>query len=359
MIVSRFMLAGVFSLQLCPSASLVHCSRGVSALTAGVSARTTAPSSPLCRHHPLESKRWAHTTARGGSPMAIDAALASPALDFLGAALKIGWRVLAALIAALVAARAVVLPAISVRVAPLLSGWLNRISSVAASLSSRADNWAQQAASQQALSEQARGQQAASARGQQAWSAIPLDVPVAPAPSAPQPLSASAVLSEAAIREAVAGLKVRQIKSELASLGVPHADAIEKSDLVERLVQLRLTGADQKAAPTAPPPPPPPPAAPPAAPPATPPPEVYTATEMEDAFSDFPSNLGVDPKDAMEQAERMLNDPEGAALMQEMQSNPRMMQVAMDLAMNGEAAAMKYQNDKEVMTLLEKLARFS
>ena len=60
----------------------------------------------------------------------------------------------------------------------------------------------------------------------------------------------------------------------------------------------------------------------------------------------------------MAQANRMMSDPEGMKLMMEMQSNPRVMQAAMDIATNGEAAAAKYANDKEVIELVEKLQRF-
>jgi hypothetical protein len=47
------------------------------------------------------------------------------------------------------------------------------------------------------------------------------------------------------------------------------------------------------------------------------------------------------------------------ALMMEMQSNPRVMEAAMDIAMNGEEAAEKYATDEEVMALLRKLEGFN
>ena len=74
-------------------------------------------------------------------------------------------------------------------------------------------------------------------------------------------------------------------------------------------------------------------------------------------FEGFAKNLGVEPSEAVAQAEKMMSDPEGARLMAELQSNPRVMQAAMDMAMNGEAAAAKYENDAELMALLYKLEK--
>ena len=150
-------------------------------------------------------------------------------------------------------------------------------------------------------------------------------------------------------------MRVKAIKAELTSLGVSHADAVEKIDLVERLVQARRSPPPPAAAAAPPPPPPSPP---------PPPPEVVTEEEMETAFANaggfdgMASNMGVDPKEAMAQAEKMMADPEGAQLMMEMQSNPKVMQAAMDIAVNGEAAALKYENDPDVMALLQKLEKF-
>ena len=165
------------------------------------------------------------------------------------------------------------------------------------------------------------------------------------------------------MRESVTKMRVKEIKAELTSLGVRHADAVEKLDLVERLVQARMN--PQASAP-APAPPPPPAAAPPPPPSPT---EVFTAEEMERQFAQNPeaaaaafdnmaNNLGVDASEAMAQAEKMMNDPEAAKVMMEMQNNPRVMQAAMDIAMNGEAAAQKYASDPEVIALLQKLEKF-
>ena len=148
-------------------------------------------------------------------------------------------------------------------------------------------------------------------------------------------------------------MRVKELKAELNQLGASHADAVEKEDLIERLVQARLN-----------PPPAPPTAAPP--PPPAPPP-TYSAADVESAFASgdgaafegMASNLGVDPQEAMAQANRMMSDPEGAKLMMEMQANPKVMSAAMDIAMNGEAAAEKYASDPEVLALLQKLERFN
>ena len=74
-----------------------------------------------------------------------------------------------------------------------------------------------------------------------------------------------------------------------------------------------------------------------------------------DAFKEAGSEFG---KEFGKQMEMMMSDPEGAKLMSEMQSNPRVMNAAMDIAMNGEAAAAKYANDPEVLQLLQKLEKF-
>jgi len=67
-----------------------------------------------------------------------------------------------------------------------------------------------------------------------------------------------------------------------------------------------------------------------------------------------PPGMG-DPATAMAQVERMMEDPEGRALMMEIQSNPAVMAAAMDIATNGENAALKYEDNAEVMNYLRKL----
>ena len=152
----------------------------------------------------------------------------------------------------------------------------------------------------------------------------------------------------ASIREAVSSMRVKEITTELASLGVDKGDAIQKEDLVEKLVQARMGGGVAAAPPveTAPAP---------------------TKSALGDAFAKAPKkekkkkkgmfggggggkgaganpfagganpftgpdpfgfgspfgadpmagfdgfadNLGVDPQEAMEQAAKMMDDPDG------------------------------------------------
>mmetsp|Transcript_17439 Transcript_17439/g.52683 ORF Transcript_17439/g.52683 Transcript_17439/m.52683 type:complete len:350 (+) Transcript_17439:61-1110(+) len=64
-----------------------------------------------------------------------------------------------------------------------------------------------------------------------------------------------AAAGEAEIREEVGSLRAREIKRELEALGVDAADAFDKEELVERLVQARLRGdappVEEAAAPSA------------------------------------------------------------------------------------------------------------
>ena len=77
------------------------------------------------------------------------------------------------------------------------------------------------------------------------------------------------------------------------------------------------------------------------------------------ARADFASELGVDPKDAMAQAEAMASNPDAMAMMMRMQANPRVMEAVMDIAMNGEAAAAKYENDEEVLAMMQEMEKLS
>lgn len=282
------------------------------------------------------------------------------ALDATGLALKLAWR----LAALLVAVRVVRVP----RVAKPISGVLSKALRWA---SLAADVWHQKATTEYNTAERVRS----AARATKAAAAAAVPSPPPPPPPATPPSSPPATTttaaastgaqqSEAEVRQSVNALKVRQIKAELDSLGVRHADAVEKVDLVERLVKARRNPPASAPPPSAAPAPPPP------ASPPSPPPEVFTAEQMKGAFdgSDpaaaaaafdgMANNMGVDPADAMAQANKIFSDPEGAKLMMEMQNNPKVMQAAMDIAMNGEAAAQKYANDPEVMELLTKLERF-
>ena len=155
----------------------------------------------------------------------------------------------------------------------------------------------------------------------------------------------------ASIREAVSSMRVKEITTELASLGVDKGDAIQKEDLVEKLVQARMGGGVAAAPPVE-----------------TAPDTAPTKSALGDAFAKAPKkekkkkkkgmfggggggkgaganpfagganpftgpdpfgfgspfgadpmagfdgfadNLGVDPQEAMEQAAKMMDDPDG------------------------------------------------
>ena len=55
------------------------------------------------------------------------------------------------------------------------------------------------------------------------------------------------------------------------------------------------------------------------------------------------------------QIERIMAHPEGPALMQRVAANPGLMQAAMELAQEGDAAAAKYADNREVMDFVKKL----
>jgi hypothetical protein len=157
--------------------------------------------------------------------------------------------------------------------------------------------------------------------------------------------------SEAALLNEIGQMRVKQIKQELDELGVPHADAVEKSELVDRLVRARKAvgardGAIAVGSRTAATP-----ANPPAAPAAPPPPPSTSAASgapyrfgLED-MADLPEGVlpeNVSKESALEAMNQLMNDPKGFELLMELQSNPRVMQAAMEMSTGGEAAAQKY-----------------
>ena len=159
-------------------------------------------------------------------------------------------------------------------------------------------------------------------------------------------------------------MRVKQIKQELDELGVPHADAVEKSELVDRLVRARKAvgardGAIAVGARTAATP-----ANPPAAPAAPPPPPSTSAASgapyrfgLED-MADLPEGVlpeNVSKESALEAMNQLMNDPKGFELLMELQSNPRVMQAAMEMSTGGEAAAQKYAKDPEVQRYMERV----
>jgi hypothetical protein len=164
--------------------------------------------------------------------------------------------------------------------------------------------------------------------------------------------------SEAALLNEIGQMRVKQIKQELNELGVPHADAVEKSELVDRLVRARKAVGSRTAATPANPP------AAPAAPAAPPPPPSTSAASgapyrfgLED-MADLPEGVlpeNVSKESALEAMNQLMNDPKGFELLMELQSNPRVMQAAMEMSTGGEAAAQKYAKDPEVQRYMERV----
>ena len=155
-------------------------------------------------------------------------------------------------------------------------------------------------------------------------------------------------------------MRVKQIKQALDELSVPHADAVEKSELVERLVRARKAAAAGTRTAASP-------ATPPAVPRAPPPPPPSTSAasgapyrfEFDD-MADLPDGVlpeNVSKESALEAMNQLMSDPKGLELMMELQSNPRVMQAAMEMSTGGEAAAQKYANDPEVQRYIERVQR--
>lgn len=175
------------------------------------------------------------------------------------------------------------------------------------------------------------------------------------APSAGVPGS-----SEADLLNEIGQMRVKQIKQALDELSVPHADAVEKSELVERLVRARKAAAAGTRTAASP-------ATPPAAPRAPPPPPPSTSAASGapyrfglDDMADLPDGVlpeNVSKESALEAMNQLMSDPKGLELMMELQSNPRVMQAAMEMSTGGEAAAQKYANDPEVQRYIERVQR--
>jgi hypothetical protein len=123
---------------------------------------------------------------------------------------------------------------------------------------------------------------------------------------------------DAAMRAEISAMRVRQIKEELEALGAAHADAFEKEDLIQRLMEARrqapADGAPAGGAPTTE--------------------QIVEGTQM------------------------FMADPDGPAILEQMQRNPHLMQAAMDIADNGVDRS-KYADDEEVMEFLRKLEQIT
>lgn len=113
------------------------------------------------------------------------------------------------------------------------------------------------------------------------------------------------------LRGQVEAMRVKQIKAELDKLGVAHDDAFEKEDLVQRLLDAK--NGPQGEAPSFD--------------------QVATGIDM------------------------VMADEDGAKIMEAVQQNERLMQAAMDIAMNGFSD--KYADDEEVMEFMQRLEAVS
>ena len=103
-------------------------------------------------------------------------------------------------------------------------------------------------------------------------------------------------------------MRVKQLKEELKKMGVDYSDAFEKEDLVQRLVDAKAFA------------------------------QVDTPLTMEQAAR------GMD---------MVNNDEDGQKILEEMQSNKRLMEAAMDIAQNGMSD--KYVDDEEVMNFMRRM----
>ena len=300
-------------------------------------------------------------------------AVASPAamrgLDLIASGLKLGWRLGLAAAATMLLTRVALAALDSPPVAAAVSRVLRRVASLtvrlaeaaaarhyrlvqnetppspAASVRSPAANTIQSPAATSARS-------TATAQPPATKVTIRRRPSDGSAPAAGVPGS-----SEAALLNEIGQMRVKQIKQELDELGVPHADAVEKSELVDRLVRARKAAAvGARTAAT--------PANPPAAPAAPPPPPSTSAASgapyrfgLED-MADLPEGVlpeNVSKESALEAMNQLMNDPKGFELLMELQSNPRVMQAAMEMSTGGEAAAQKYAKDPEVQRYMERV----
>ena len=120
------------------------------------------------------------------------------------------------------------------------------------------------------------------------------------------------LLDDAQVRSQVEAMRVKQIKAELEKMGVTHSDAFEKEDLVQRLIDAK-------------------------------------------AFSQVDTPLTMDQ--AAAGMDMVNNDEDGRKILEEMQSNKRLLDAAMDIAQNG--ISDKYEDDEEVMDFMRRLEAIS
>ena len=117
------------------------------------------------------------------------------------------------------------------------------------------------------------------------------------------------------IRDDVSAMRVKQIKAELDALGAKHSDAVEKEDLVQRLIDAR-------------------------------------AQQPSDV-----DNSALTMDQIMQGTEMFMADADGPAMLEDLQKNPRVMAAMSDIAANGDAS--KYQDDAEVMEFMRKLEQIT
>ena len=120
------------------------------------------------------------------------------------------------------------------------------------------------------------------------------------------------LLEDAQVRSQVEAMRVKEIKEELKKMGVDHSDAFEKEDLVQRLIDAKAFA------------------------------QVDTPLTMEQAAS------GMD---------MVNNDEDGRKILEEIQSNTRLLEAAMDIAQIGMSD--KYEDDEEVMNFMRRLEAIS
>ena len=125
-------------------------------------------------------------------------------------------------------------------------------------------------------------------------------------------------------RDAIAKMKVKDIKAALEAGGIGHADALEKDELVDRLAEAQASG------------------------------KVPGLGTFDILDEEMPSMW-----EAEQHAERVLADEEGAKVIAKLESDPKLMQAAVELAQNGDAALAKYADDEEVLSMMRTLQRIA
>jgi len=321
--------------------------------------------------------------------------LMASTLDLLASCLKLSWRLGASAIVWMLlmklvnSTRVPFLSGVACAVASAVSFGLARIAALITAVAGRIDGWRNRLlaklASKAFATMQERSDSSSNGGAQPSpsapfGSAAPVDPPIdttsysdgsvdvsirRPGAAVSTPTSTPSQSAAVKTRAEYQKMRVKDLKAELDRLGVSHADAVEKSDLVDRLVQRIESGGAQAAdssstpspAASGPPPQqqPPPPSAP----------SNGTSGGGGSPGGGFPGgampNFGGEgmptEQEAMKQLEALMANPDGVKLLQELEQNPAVMAAAMDIAQGGEAAAYKYENNAEVMAYLRRLEK--